>query len=538
MRQITFLFLLLFLIGSVAAPQQPAPAPTFRARTRLVQVDVIVRDKKGPVTGLTQDDFTLLDDGSPQRISVFSVKSKRNPQSAVPLPPGTISNRVNRDGQPPATSTVLLIDRMNTPVEDQRYANAKIVKFLETRGSQDKIGIYTFGKGIRVVQDLTDDPERISGAINRLDPQNANRRTLYTPGPLEQSEPELTDRVLEEYTLLTAAERVLDIKQALEAIANHLAKVPGRKSLIWVTGSLPLVTRTEHATVDHTPDMKEAARVLNDANVALYAVDARGLIGGFGKVWGFTVPGLDTMNTLAGLTGGRAFYVTNGIEDSIRQAVEDSELIYTLGFYPSEKSQNGDWHGLRVTVARHGVDVRYREAYLASKGLAEAGQRRTLNDLVRDPLDATEIGVLAETARDPSRPESYAVRVSVDLHDVQLTHQEARWTGALTVSLYVEGSKAARQITRKIEIPDDQLAAALEQGIVVNDSIGLPAPSANLRVVVQDNSGRTFWRHTPSYGDTQPRNEFYRLLGQFAHLGHRGRYQGMADSRKPGRGRN
>ena len=212
-------------------PQQSPPTPTFRARTRLVEVDVVVRDKNGPATGLTQDDFTLLDNGNPQHIAVFSVKSERNPpQAAVALPPGTVSNRLNRNGQPPATSTVLLIDRQNTPQENQRYANQKIVKFLETRGTQDKIGIYAFGNGLRIVQDLTDDPERISRAINSLKPQNANGRTLHMPGPLESSEPEMSGRALEEYTLLTATERVSNVKQALEAIAAHLAKVPGRKS--------------------------------------------------------------------------------------------------------------------------------------------------------------------------------------------------------------------------------------------------------------------------------------------------------------------
>jgi hypothetical protein len=234
--------------------------------------------------------------------------------------------------------------------------------------------------------------------------------------------------------------------------------------------------------------MQEAARALNDANVALYAVDARGLIGGLGKIWGFNVPGLDTMNTLAGLTGGQAFYASNGIEDSIRKAVEDSELIYTLGFYPSQESQDGDWHKLQVTVARHGVDVRYREAYFASPALAGSEHRPSLDQMLRDPLDAAEIGVLAETTPDQSRPGFYQVRVSVDLHDVQLDHQQGRWVGALTISLYLEGSKAARQITQKIEIPDDQLAAALEQGVVVNDAIGLPTQTAELRVVVQDHA--------------------------------------------------
>ena len=102
-----------------------APAASvFRSGTRLVQVDVVAQAKNGPAIGLTEDDFTLLDNGKPQRIAVFSVKSQRSlSQSAAPLPPGAVSNRVNRKRRPAATSTTLLIDRLNT------------------RGSQDKIGI-------------------------------------------------------------------------------------------------------------------------------------------------------------------------------------------------------------------------------------------------------------------------------------------------------------------------------------------------------------------------------------------------------------
>ncbi len=199
MRKIKLLFLAVAIFFAVivaiamAVPQVSPTAPTFRARTRLVQVDVIVRGKNGPITGLNQDDFTLLDNGKPQKISVFAVKgSQKSRQSAVPLPPGTVSNRVTRNGQEAASSTVILIDRINTPPEDQQYANQKIVKFLETRRSQDRLGVYVFGNGLRVVQDLTDDPERLNLAIDSLKPRNENHRTLYTPGPFEQSEPEMS----------------------------------------------------------------------------------------------------------------------------------------------------------------------------------------------------------------------------------------------------------------------------------------------------------------------------------------------------------
>jgi VWFA-related protein len=494
MRKIKLLFLAvaIFFVAivavAIAVPQVSPLAPTFQARTRLVQVDVVVRGKNGPVMGLNQDDFTLLDNGKPQKISVFAVKGAQSlKQPAVPLPAGTVSNRVNRNGQEAATSTVLLIDRLNTSVEDQQYANQKIVKFLETRRSQDRIGIYAFGNGLRVVQDLTDDPDRLSRAINTLKPRNENHRTLYTPGPMEQSEPEMTGRALEEYTLVTADDRVLATKHALEAIARHLAPVPGRKSLIWVTGSFPIRIVTAHETKDFAQDMKEAAQTLNDANVALYAVDARGLVGGFGKAWGFNIAGLDTVNTLAGLTGGRAFYADNGLDSLMEEAVEDSELIYTLGFYPSQESQDGDWHKLKVSVDRRGVSVRYREAYFASKVASDADRRPNLEQLLRSTLDAAEIGLRAETTPQ-ARPGSYKLRAIADLHDVHLEHQNSRWVGGVVVSLYMEGAQSAYKILRKIEIPEDQLAAALEMGIVVDVSVDLPKPTGELRVVVQDDA--------------------------------------------------
>jgi hypothetical protein len=119
---------------------------------------------------------------------------------------------------------------------------------------------------------------------------------------------------------------------------------------------------------------------------------------------------------------------------------------------------------------------------------SDADRRPTLDQLLRNTLDAAEIGLRAETTPDEARPGSYKLHAIADLHDVHLEHQDARWVGGVEVSLYMEGALSAYKITRKIAIPDDQLAAALEMGIVVDVSIGLIEPTGELHVVVQDDA--------------------------------------------------
>jgi hypothetical protein len=129
--------------------------------------------------------------------------------------------------------------------------------------------------------------------------------------------------------------------------------------------------------------------------------------------------------------------------------------------------------------------VRYRANYFAARvAPSERPTLPSLEALLKDPLDAIQLELVAETNPDPALPGFYDVRVSIDLHDVHLENQNNIWVGAVDVSFFIEGSPTARTITRKIEIPEDQLAAALEKGIVVNDS----SAAGVLHIVAQDRS--------------------------------------------------
>src|SRR5262249_23153824 len=153
--------------------------------------------------------------------------------------------------------------------------------------------------------------------------------------------------------------RVEATAQAITAIARHMAGRPGRKNLIWVSGGFPIQIGMESTSVtaerrSFSDEIERATRAVNQANMAIYPVDARGLIGPFdampsmnpanrpmGRQATINVNNrasrsiFDTqasMRELADRTGGRAFLNSNDIAGAIRRAVDDSQVTYNLAF--------------------------------------------------------------------------------------------------------------------------------------------------------------------------------------------------------------
>jgi VWFA-related protein len=203
---------------------------------------------------------------------------------------------------------------------------------------------------------------------------------------------------------------------ALEAIANHLSAVQGRKNLIWISSGFPLQGLGQGGSI--TTAIQRATRPLNDANVTLHAVDARGLIGAItygprGRATFTTLSmvhtNLDILQIVSEETGGRTFYNTNDINSAVRRAVDDSRVSYTLGYYPAHGRWDGTYRQIKVRVNRPGVEVRHRKGYLAGNArsslaskeaaAAEAVRSRAIRSALVSPLEATGIGMTARLER-------------------------------------------------------------------------------------------------------------------------------------------
>ena len=499
-----------------SAPQQSQPVSSqqqanvagtpLRAMTRLVQLSVVVKDNHDePIADLKKGDFTLFDDGKPQDIQIFSVTTNQ-PTSSPPLPPNTYSSRVPRPGETPATITVILLDALNTPIADQDFANRRIIKFLQQLRPQDRIALYALGSRLRVLHDFTNDAtsllaalQNYKGQLSDLDsseiPDMGNRASLGYAFTKEE-------QLYESESVLS--KRIHRTLQAIMAIANHVGSLPGRKNLIWVSGSFPLATGYLQLTPAHerilfAGEVQSATQAITDEALVIYPVDARGLIpsdinGNFAPPDAF---GFMTMLTLAAQTGGQAFFNTNDIGGAIRLAIDDSRVTYELGFYPSTTKWDGSFHTLKVKVNRPAAHVRTRKGYLAlpePKMTPETRQSMVSQATVRLLQDHGIDLTVHVDAADSSEENSRTLNLSLvmDPHQLGLKSQDGRWAGVVDLLFYQLDDQHRIIHSRKQPYQLNLLPATYErppaEGFTLIQVVHVLPNAAQLRVILRENS--------------------------------------------------
>ena len=265
-----------------------AVAPVIRSTTRLVQVSVVARDKDGHAAeGLKSSDFRVSADGRPQKIAFFSVESTgRVPATNPPLPPHTFTNLVAARGDQSNSITVVLFDLVNTRLADRLYARQQIIKYLGDIQPEDRVGIYVFNGRLRVLHDYTADMSDLQRKIAVAKDKLANVSQTEEPGALGNSDSIFAQMMSgpagsQQERAFFMRNRVLGTLNVLKFIADHLAQVPGRKNLIWMSGGFPLTFGYENESIfseNYVEEMDATVHALSDANVAVYPIDERGLV--------------------------------------------------------------------------------------------------------------------------------------------------------------------------------------------------------------------------------------------------------------------
>ena len=419
--------------------QEPAPPPTplprgkgtIRSAVDLVEIDVQVTDRNGkPIKGLNQAQFTISEDGKTQNVSTFEYSDIEKieiaaaaEQTPITIPLGTVASPETIKAQVrDHRMIVLFFDMTSLESEDLLRSTRAAEKFLrEQMTPADLVGVVAFGNTLRVIANFTNDRKLLRDAVEALVPGHEAALAALAEAATPDGEISSSEDTGASFTADDTEFNVFNTDRklaAVEAVANILSGIPGKKAVIEFTGG---ITQTGE---ENRSQLTAATNAANRANVSIYTVDSRGLMA--------TIPGGDastgaasgtsmytgaavfqqtqarqdsreTLATLAGDTGGRSFFDAGDFSRIFQSVQADSSGYYLLGYYGSNAARDGRWRRIHVKVnLPSGAHVRYREGYYAPKDFGvftTEDRERQLEEAMRSPTPEVELPVAVETAQ-------------------------------------------------------------------------------------------------------------------------------------------
>jgi VWFA-related protein len=468
--------------NAAGAPGGAGGVPTIQATSRTVVLDVVVTGGDGrPVAGLQRRDFSLREDGTPQRIASFS---------------STVAGR-NSAGSGPRT--ILLVDEMNTRFTDFAYVRYSLRQLMtkEGEGLDHPTALYALSnKGLVVLSGYTLEASVIEAALERRPPA--------LPYMLDQG-------------LDGAVDRINDSLKALDEIAMANIGVPGRKNVIWISPGFPILSPFD---VDPRVQAQlfRLIRRLSDellqARISVYTVDPRGVMGvvspfSTNQLFGSYLEGVNdaedaafgdlAIQTLAMQTGGEAFYGRNDVDREMARSLAEANTYYTLSYTPKDRNFNGKFRKIAVRVDRPGVHVFTREGYYALPD----GERDSPEEMAQGVAEALDsplrfeglliLNTSTQLSRRPDRAKINIAILSTDLSwrpDARGQMRCRVMVGAMVESK--AGRKKAGQV-RALEFEGYMPAGIMPNGhtgIAFVLEVPVRYPLVEIRLVVRDTSSR------------------------------------------------
>ena len=416
--------LLIASLGSLlSAPLQSQTAPpdanasqVFHTNARIVVLDVVVTGKNHrPLTGLHKQDFVVSEDGHPQTIGYFEEHSGEQPLQVDP-PAATPNIFTNIPRVKPSDSvTVLVLDSLNTPLDDQRFVRAQMLKYLKKPDLSRRIAIFTLGTQLRLIQNFTDDPALLAAAINNPKKGGAPESSPLLDSTAEAAATQETIDGLQKYAPDAAANmkqfaaeegatrsdvRIKLTLEALQELAHYLAAIPGRKNVAWFSGAFPIAMFPDPSLPDEfgtqRNDQEEVHKtdaLLASAQVAIYPIAAEGIAtdsvdaGADSRLTQQQIANPQqarqqrnanhaAMDLIAKDTGGVALYGSNSLTDALDHVASHGSYFYTLTYTSTNPATDGKFRKIQVELHQSGYQLAYRRGYYAddAKSVQAAAQ--------------------------------------------------------------------------------------------------------------------------------------------------------------------
>ncbi len=441
--------------GQQQPPQTPAPAQVpqtnikFTAESNLVIADVTVKDPKTgqPIEGLKDTDFIILEDGKPQKIQVFEFQ-KLAMEAAPPEPPPTLGSQMDLPEDPKTSISVqgpgkiqyhdkrllvLFFDMSNLAVPDALRAQDATLKFIDTQMTEsDLMAIMLFTTTVTVKSDFTSNRQQLKDIINGL--PIGDMTDLADAADTDADTGEDTGAAFvadeTEFNIFNTDQKLA----AIEDVVKKLSSLPEKKVLVYVTGGI------SKTGIDNQAQLEASINAAVKANVAIYPIDARGLMadppGGAASKASSRGTGIynganynaqrasindsqETLATLAADTGGKVFLDSNDLSAGIVQAQQQFRSYYILGYYATNTAADGKYRKITVKL-NNGLTAKIeaRPGYYANKVWGKfngSDKELQLQDALSSADPQTDLPLAIEIDYFRISPTAYFVPVSVKI---------------------------------------------------------------------------------------------------------------------------
>ena len=528
------------------AQQQPA-APSFRSSVNLILVDVVVRDKKGAiVTGLTRDDFQLLEDGKPEQILTFAfeqIETKAQPVERASLLAGSAGTAaVPRVTAPAAAAPAaavaatpaapltsedvaghrlltLLFDTSSMQPEDVQKATDEAIKWVDEKmTTSDLVAVATIGSSLQVLSDFTNSKEQVHSVLQAF---SAADGTAYSAVDAStQASDEASANATDDSTTTDVSAQELDTfnndvrLRALKTLAEALAPIQQKKAILYFSSGM------QRNGTDNQVELRAAVNAAVRANVQIYPVDSRGLQaivpggsarqgsrGGLGAFTGSAVAGQftqlaaqqETLTTLASDTGGTAFLDSNDFGEAFGKATADISSYYILGYASMNSDRDGRYRRITVRLKNRDVKVEAREGYYADRDFSHTarGDREIqLQEQLSMQIPATDVPLFVTAGWFRMAADRYYVPVSISVPGSAIPTQppkpqeKAPDKITLDIAGYIRDERNAPvgRIRDTMTVPPASPDGLSARQVLYQTGVTLPPGRFSIKVVVRENS--------------------------------------------------
>ena len=457
-----------------------------KVKSNLVNIDVMIKDKKGKyIADLKAEDFTILENGVPQKIEFFDAPLMRNETKTARASVTAEATTTTLPSSAPRNYVALVIDSQSTDISNLKQVREGTLKYIREQITEnDIVALLSVTNGLRMLQPFTQDKAKLMEALENAGVNASSKNfeqkdiggniatlreqlagapatppsAITSPaGGSEAAKAMIASRVLAQFIQLRTAlslQQSRPVLAALAAIAEGLRPIPGKKTLVLFSQGFvtPAVLDWQvQSTID----------IANRANVAIYIIDSAGLRAG-APASGSLVPSTplagvsgitnqeqriravggetvfdnvrqegqsreyDILYRISGDTGGRFLKGNNDISQGLERIDEEIHARYTLAYRSTNQNFDGTFRKVKIEVRRPDTQIISRNGYYAIPPeeivLLSPADKKLLSGFAAAQANP-ELPVFVSLSQFRSREGLYTVPLAIELPPSAVTFE-------------------------------------------------------------------------------------------------------------------